>query len=233
MEALPSVVRELPSSFVATPMFPEMKMQEGLSEMLRNEDPPQRLQVTLCRRDVESSQDNLDAVFQILSPLQESERERRMEEFLQTRSTRDPDREVSWRRRLGGIKSSCRDLLEYTDIAIADHSGELLSLTIAPEAKKCLERLVIVLATDPNICFLGVLPAISPLNAIESALVQSGNTESKPFHDVGLDGRNEIVAVSDSGVDVDNCYFLDHDKVAILYSNANVWTMTSFCSRLY
>ena len=48
-------------------------------------------------------------------------------------------------------------------------------------------------------------------NDIASALLQSGSPTEKPLYDVGLDGSGQVVALSDSGIDTDNCYFYDSE----------------------
>jgi hypothetical protein len=39
--------------------------------------------------------------------------------------------------------------------------------------------------------------------------MQTGKPGDTPFFDVGLSGEGQIVAVSDTGIDEDNCYFWD------------------------
>ena len=40
-------------------------------------------------------------------------------------------------------------------------------------------------------------------------MVQTFTEKKTPWYDAGLTGKGEIVALSDSGIDVDNCYFWD------------------------
>ena len=95
----------------------------------------------------------------------------------------------------------------------ADDSGNNLSLIVSQAATShCFSEFIVDLVVDPKVCFIGLIPDILPLEAIESAIVQSGDTNSKPFHDTGLDGRGEIVALSDSCLDTDICYFIDEVK---------------------
>ena len=35
-----------------------------------------------------------------------------------------------------------------------------------------------------------------------------------PFFDSGLDGSGQVVSVSDTGIDMDNCYFRDDNEIA-------------------
>lgn len=60
------------------------------------------------------------------------------------------------------------------------------------------------------------MQVMETLNVLSSTVIQTGNgtgepKDAYPFYDVGLDGENEIIAQSDTGVDVNNCYFWDAD----------------------
>ncbi len=48
-------------------------------------------------------------------------------------------------------------------------------------------------------------------------LVQSGVVESRPWLDSGLDGNGQIIALSDTGIDVDNCYFRGKNRKIVRY----------------
>lgn len=88
--------------------------------------------------------------------------------------------------------------------------------------QRCIYRLIIDLAMQNEICFISIgLKEVQLLNNVASGIIQSGNDNNNnsgggrikknkhPFHDIGLDGTGQIVAVSDSGLDTDNCYFWD------------------------
>lgn len=49
------------------------------------------------------------------------------------------------------------------------------------------------------------------LNDNASAIVQSGNTSSRPLWDRGLRGEGQTVCVLDTGLDFDSCYFAEDD----------------------
>lgn len=42
-----------------------------------------------------------------------------------------------------------------------------------------------------------------------TGITQSGKVDDTPLYDAGLTGDGEIVGVSDSGIDMDHCYFAD------------------------
>jgi subtilisin family serine protease len=60
-----------------------------------------------------------------------------------------------------------------------------------------------------EICYVGAYQQLETLNKLASGIVQSGSSTSTPFYDVGLDGLGQVVALSDTGLDTDNCYFWD------------------------
>jgi len=50
-------------------------------------------------------------------------------------------------------------------------------------------------------------------NTVITWLTQSELKDERPFFDAGLDGNGQIVAVSDTGCDQNNCYFTDPNNV--------------------
>jgi subtilisin family serine protease len=54
-----------------------------------------------------------------------------------------------------------------------------------------------------------LVPEVQATNLEAQWITQSGITEDRPFFDVGLTGKDQVVAVSDSGLDVDSCYFIN------------------------
>ena len=41
--------------------------------------------------------------------------------------------------------------------------------------------------------------------------MQAGIEDTTPWYDVGLNGRDEVIALSDTGIDMTHCYFKDHE----------------------
>lgn len=48
-------------------------------------------------------------------------------------------------------------------------------------------------------------------------ITQSGEKNSRPFFGAGLDGKGQVVAVADGGLDTDNCYFRDSSASDSIY----------------
>lgn len=73
----------------------------------------------------------------------------------------------------------------------------------------CLAGLLPALAVRPDICHLEITPKKATANYNAQWMVQTGVVNQRPFYDVGLDGTGQTVAISDTGIDVNNCYFAD------------------------
>lgn len=78
----------------------------------------------------------------------------------------------------------------------------------------CALSLVGALAYMNEVCSIELLSDFRSQNAEAQWITQSGSDESRPFWNKGLTGSGQVVAVSDSGLDTDNCYFYDaNDQV--------------------
>lgn len=68
----------------------------------------------------------------------------------------------------------------------------------------CALALTIALASMPEVCAVQVTPAKVPYNDRAQWLVQSFQDQDRPFFDAGIRGEGQVVAVSDTGMDVNN-----------------------------
>jgi len=73
----------------------------------------------------------------------------------------------------------------------------------------CIENFIVEVSSHPRICSIEVVPEMEFLNLEAQWILQSGSQDYRPFTDAGLSGTGQVVSVSDSGLDVDNCYFWD------------------------
>lgn len=73
----------------------------------------------------------------------------------------------------------------------------------------CFLTLSLAIAAHPNVCTLESRDRIRTYNLDAQYLTQSEIKDRRPLFDVGLDGSGQVVALSDSGIDRDNCYFGD------------------------
>lgn len=105
------------------------------------------------------------------------------------------------------------DCQAVIDSMIVSSGRDTIELTLAVEYvgnedyKDCLYEVVIALALQPESCFLWAYPETELFNTIASSIVQGG--EENLFYSVGLDGTGQVVSLSDTGIDTDNCYFRD------------------------
>ena len=76
----------------------------------------------------------------------------------------------------------------------------------------CILTLTLAISTLSTVCAVEVVKSPKPLNVAAQWVIQSGKESSEPFYDVGLDGTGQVVSVSDTGIDKDNCYFWDVNR---------------------
>ena len=61
----------------------------------------------------------------------------------------------------------------------------------------------------PQVCSVDLNPLITTNNVDASAILQNPVNMNFPFYDAGITGRGQVIGVSDSGLDTDNCYVWD------------------------
>jgi len=82
------------------------------------------------------------------------------------------------------------------------HKNELAS-------ENCLQQLLKIVTESNHVCQVEVVSVMHPQNIQAQWLVQSGIEDHRTWFDEGLTGKGQLVALSDTGVDLDNCYFWD------------------------
>ena len=117
---------------------------------------------------------------------------------------------------------SCIDIIE-SRIKFTPYPTSLgfrLVVTFDQEGPKientCLLVAFAAIMVSPSTCTIETRKPMKTANINAQWLMQTYAKDEKPFYDVGLTGRNMIVAVSDTGLDVHNCYFADPDVEAPL-----------------
>ncbi|KAK1734087.1 subtilase family serine peptidase [Skeletonema marinoi] len=73
----------------------------------------------------------------------------------------------------------------------------------------CALVLLLAITANPDVCSVDVQRSVKTHNLIANYLTESEIEDVTPFQEEGIDGTGEVVAISDSGVDIDNCYFYD------------------------
>jgi len=95
----------------------------------------------------------------------------------------------------------------------------------------CVASLIAGLAVHPLVVNVGllskrvVLDNASAQYAIQGAVTTSSESWKRPYFDAGLDGSGQIVSVSDTGLDMRNCYFKDDD------GNGDIFSMWDYSRR--
>lgn len=122
--------------------------------------------------------------------------------YVRERSLPDEnDRRLRWSRALQNAVGSqeCVDALSLISIdAASDGQASFIDLPDDITAS-CLHTLVAALSIAPQICSIGLVPEVQATNLEAQWITQSGVTEERPFFDLGLTGKGQVVAVSDSG----------------------------------
>ena len=76
----------------------------------------------------------------------------------------------------------------------------------------CILTLIMAMSLQAEVCSIEIEPKYKLFNEQIQYLVQSSTKHKYPWYDVGLNGKGEIVALSDAGIDINNCYFWDSDN---------------------
>ena len=133
---------------------------------------------------------------------------------------RYPNRVRFWRRvfELGiDSPSGCDDVARRLRIssAMSEVSGEALGVSVtldsATVTAACALGIVAAISLLPQVCSVELAPKIRVADRDSQWIAQGGNGRSRerPFWEQGIAGKGEVVAISDTGVDTDNCYFRD------------------------
>ncbi|KAG2387087.1 hypothetical protein C9374_002122 [Naegleria lovaniensis] len=84
-----------------------------------------------------------------------------------------------------------------------------------------------IIKANPHVHFIERKPIVGLLNMRASSMMQSVGPHpsvamsSTPFYDLGVFGSNQVVAVSDTGIDWDSCLFYDSSNPTITVNTLN------------
>ena len=119
-------------------------------------------------------------------------------------STMD-SRSSMWRR---ALDSECNFSSVMVDSA--DNSSVIVfGLPIDQLGEHCAIYFLIALSVEKKIQSISLKLPIELFNTEAQWIVQSGKKDVRPWFDTGLKGENQVVSVSDTGLDMNNCYFWD------------------------
>ena len=135
-----------------------------------------------------------------------------------------PARSKFWRRVFElGIDSAdgCQDTLDsmifeaQTDASVNEtvgfyaSFGEQTADIGLTTTVSCVLSIIVGIALLPQVCSVDLNPLISTNNVDATWILQNAEDANTPFYDKGITGKGEVIGVSDSGLDTDNCYVWD------------------------
>lgn len=111
----------------------------------------------------------------------------------------------------------CSDMFDELEVESDGHRDSLaFSLghghtrnAASATSPDCVLSLVAAIAAQPEVCSVESAPMMKPLNDIAQWITQSAEVGSRPFWDTDLTGKDQIIQVSDSGLDTNHCSFWD------------------------
>lgn len=75
---------------------------------------------------------------------------------------------------------------------------------VAEEDQYCILGFLVIIAVDSTVCHMEITPSKRVSNPTATWLTQTGIVNEAPLTDsLGLDGSGQVVAVSDTGIDVE------------------------------
>ena len=85
----------------------------------------------------------------------------------------------------------------------------------------CVISFIAALSTHKLVMTVEANSPVTADNVRAQWLTQSGVRNKRPFFDHGLTGAGQIVSVSDTGLDIDNCYFRDEKGAGNVYNGVS------------
>ena len=135
----------------------------------------------------------------------------------------ESSRSEYWKRALAEAGSErCDEVfntrLQWSVRPGTDDTGDFAALRVVYDASTaetwesaCVGTLIAGLAVRQDVCGLEISADLGTTNYNANWMVQSGVEGETPLTDIGLDGSGQVVGLSDTGIDVQNCYFYDAD----------------------
>jgi hypothetical protein len=215
----------LPVNVHGIPFTPEMKIAAGLVDMIRNSEDSAvaaaqvtRIEAGFCLGETNSSDTAAHLTTLVLQDLSNTrtDRQRRLQPSLDSRYVLDESRQQAfWHRLLTTVdEDACLEILlglnvEVTkDVAVFTFDdSSLFERNGSWWPAECLHAFVVDLALQPEFCFVDGFQPLQTHNILASGIVQSGSSVSKLFYDAGINGTGQVVGLSDTGIDLDNCAY--------------------------
>ncbi|GMH89717.1 hypothetical protein TL16_g11543 [Triparma laevis f. inornata] len=112
-----------------------------------------------------------------------------------------------------GFKPEHAPLAHINTVHVSNMDGFFDAITSAADrahAEACFLSVIALLSEQPEVCHLAQRYRHQIRNDEAQWIVQSNQPSGpsmRPFYDAGITGEGQVVAVSDTGLDTDNCYF--------------------------
>lgn len=222
-------------SWTVTPLTSYMKIRagsvEGIESAHESAEDFKSISFTVCLAATEEqeSAEIADGILTRIQARDEQGRSLATEKFHWTRSDVEHDRRLSrthhtriarWRQAMEeGINAEhqCQSLFDEIETLPTSDENEFLFTMghgdigdpSSSASAHCMLSLVASLAAQPEVCSVENLPQNKEVNDIAQWITQSYQKDYRPFWDAGLLGEGQVVQVSDSGLDTNNCYFWD------------------------
>ncbi len=100
------------------------------------------------------------------------------------------------------------------------------TFTSLNKGSSCLLALLAYVTTLPSVMYIEPYPVVRTSNWDAAGIGQSGSAYQTPFWGAGLLGQDQVVAVADTGLDVQNCYFQD-SAAPLTVDDTSVFTTLS------
>lgn len=223
-----------PVSLSVTPLIPETKLLEGTVETIeKTANLVKQINIMLCPA---FQHDNATRSAGIIKSLTESliyenktkglhrylrihGSESNLERSQSKTKNQKHHRSMLWSRILDQTETDSHDCNNFKKsirvTSTASGSFVILSVNNAENvvsssaAPFCLLSVAASLATKTEVCSISIEPPKTLFNEKVQWILQSGQENKRPWFDHGIDGTGQVVGLSDSGLDIENCYFHD------------------------
>ncbi len=102
--------------------------------------------------------------------------------------------------------------LRYAYLSNGMEISNLHLMKNIPRAKECLASLVALFASHNDVVDIRMSSIKRAFNNGAKGVVQSGLRQTVyPYHDVGLNGSNQVIGIGDTGLDEYSCFFSNED----------------------
>ena len=229
-----SVADYLEDDFAVIPFTSSMKMRLGvLEEMHHLMDSQTELDIKLAAQvapwavlddDGETLQDTAENILKDIQDMSNNGNGRNLKiggrrklserfEVLAARTQDSDNRAHLWNRGLNdGLEANhqCSTLFDslYFDL----DEDDLVITYVFDQGEvsiECATSFLASLAVQKDVVSISLSTSVQTMNVEAQWITQSAKVDERPWFDAGLTGKGQVVSVSDTGLDVDNCYFWD------------------------